>query len=148
MTRHHTPSQLCIVLAAGLLLVLESSCRTSISYEPRALASSAEAIDVIRQTLEAQHAQYAPTKVEVSETELSILRNESSHLLLTSGVRRTVIRFSTIAEVSLSNKRRWFAVTLARLNGEPFLHVYTPDALSAQRFMDAIETLQRDASPR
>ena len=146
--RRYTRSQLCIVLVATLLLVSGSSCRTSVSYEPRTLASSAEAIEVIRQTLETQHAQYAPIEVEVSETELSMLRNKSNPLLGTSILNRTVIRFSIIGEVSLSEKNRWFAVTLAGVNGVALLHVYTPDAQSAQRFMDAVETLRRPASPR
>jgi hypothetical protein len=135
------------VLVATLLVVAGSSCRTSVSYEPRALTSSAEAVEVIRQTLETQHAQYAPIEVEVSEVKLSMLRNKSNPLLGTSGLNRTVIPFSSIGEVTLSRKNRWFAVTLAAVNGFVLLHVYTPDAQSAQRFMDAIETLRRLASP-
>ena len=131
-----------------LLLVAGSSCRWSISYKPRSLASSAEAIEVIRQTLEEQHAQYAPIEVEVSETQLSMLRTTSNPLFGKSSLNRRVIRFSIIAEVTLSKKGRWFAVTLAGVNGGTLLHVYTPDTQSAQRFMDAIETLQRLASPR
>ena len=132
------------VLAATLLL-LASSCfiRTSIRYSPRALDTSAEAMHVIYEILEGQHGQFAPIELEVTEEKLSILRTRSNPLLGTSGVHRTVIRYSTIGEVSLSRKNRWSAVTLAAENGIPLLHVYTSDAESGERFMDAIETMRR-----
>ena len=135
-----------IVLAITLLLVAASGCRTSIRYEPRALASSAEAIEIVHQTLESQHRQFAPIEVEVSETKFTMLRSTSSRLFGTSGLNRTVIRFSTIAEMSLSKKNDWFAVTFTGTNGAVLLHVYTPDAASAQRFMDAVDTLRRLAT--
>ena len=141
--RHHTRSQLCIVLVATLFLATGSSCRTSVSYKPRTLPSSAEAIEVIRQTLETQHAQYAPIEVDVSETQFSMLRNKSNILLGTSSLNRTAVRFSSISKVALSKKNRWFAITFFAVNGAVLLHVYAPDAQSAQRFMDAIETLRR-----
>ena len=144
--RGHRGSLLRILPVATLLLISGSSCRTSVSYNPRALASSAEAIAVIRQILEAQHGQYAPIEVEVSETKFSILRSKSNPILGTGGLNRTVIRYSTIAEISLSKKNRWFAVTFFGVNQVALLHVYTPDVQSAKRFMDAIETLKGLAS--
>ena len=139
--------QLRLIVVMAVLLIL-SGCfiRIPLSYEPHALASPADAMAVIHQTLEAQHAQYAPIELEVSESGFSMLRSTSNPLLGTQHLNRTAIRFSAISEVSLSKKNRWFAVTLAGANGVALLHVYTPDKASAHRFIDALDTMRRFAS--
>lgn len=135
---------LVVLLPLTLLFICGCFIRMPVRYSPHPLDAPAEAVEVIRQTLEEQHAPYAPIELEVDEEKITLLRGVYRPFPARSGgIHRTTIRYSTVKRVSLSKKNRWYAVTLSAETGVALLHVYTANVESAQRFMDAIETLRR-----
>jgi hypothetical protein len=133
-------------MVSALLLVLGSGCRTQIGYEPFPYSTHGEALDVIERTLRGQHGHFAPVEVEVTEAHLAILRNKTNIWSGTTALHPTVVAYASIGEITLAKHRRWFAVTLWRVNHTALLRIYAPTLQSAQRFADAIETFRRFAA--
>lgn len=137
------------------VLIFASGCRTSIDYNSSLFDTPTEAMRVIYQTLEEQQDDHTPFKLEVTETKIVIFYSERAFLLggfgrggggmmgKGAGIERKFIRYSSIGKVSLTLKNKWYTIILAAVNGHELLHVHTADIESAQRFIDAIDTMRQ-----
>jgi hypothetical protein len=139
------PSLLRIVL--GCVLLSGLGCRTYMPYVGRQLESTTEARNVIYQLLDQQPGSNAAIEVEVTDEKIRLLRSRSNAFLGTSGINGTTIYYSAIGGIRLSKKGNWYAITIDGKNGVALLHVYAADALVAERFIDALETMRQAAPP-
>jgi hypothetical protein len=112
-------------------------------YQGRLLDDATKARKIIYETLEQQPGWAAPLELEVTDEKMRLVRTRSSFMTGTSGLLPTVIYYANIADVLLSEKRGQFMVSLLGANRVALLYVYTNDQASAERFIDAVETLRR-----
>jgi hypothetical protein len=133
-TRLHQHGGLLIALVAS---IASGSCRSYIPYAGRPLDSARTAQKVIYETLDQQP---AAAQVEVTDEKFRVVLN---HVL---GPSSAAIYYTQIGDVLLSKKRDVFAVTIRSVTHVALVHVYTHDQASAERFIDALETMRRSAA--
>ncbi|MBT4145750.1 MAG: hypothetical protein HOE45_02535 [Gammaproteobacteria bacterium] len=128
-----------------ITVLITSGCKT-IDYSPHVYDTPTEAMRVIYQTLEEQQDDHTPYNLEVSESKIVVFYSERASLVGVigkgAGVERKFIRYSSIGKVTLRLKNKWYTIILATVNGHELLHVHTADIESAERFIDAIETMR------
>jgi DUF2075 family protein len=117
-------------------------------YTGRPVDSTGTARQIIYEVLDQQPGSNGAMEIQVTDEKFSVLRSRSNVLLGTSGIYGTTIYYTSIGEMRLSRKRAWFAVTIRGANGVNLLYVYTADRHSAERFIDALETMRRGADTR
>ena len=135
------------VLGVWTVGLIALGCRTYLDYSGQPLTSVAEAREFIVHVLESQHGDYAPIEVEVTEEKLRVLRQRLQTFgPIPSVIGPTVIYFADIGVPRLSKKSGWFAITILAPNGHVWMHVYTADLKTAERFIDALVTMKRAAA--
>lgn len=139
---HHRTA---LLVSAACLVPL--SCRFYTDYTPRPLDSTSAARQVIYEVLEQQPGPYAATEVQLTNKKFSMSRRHATGFLGMGGIGTigTTIYYDKIGDLLLSKKRGVFTVTIRSPNRVLLLHVYTVDQASAERFIDALETMRRAA---
>lgn len=141
MTQNNFIRMRFLILAATGVAVL-AGCRTYMTYTGQPMESTTDAERVIRELLEQQPGGNAPEQVEVGGEKFQIFRGRPLSIM-GPGVDGATIYYARMGELRLSVKGKWYAVTICATNGEALLHVYAPDQHTAERFIDALETMRR-----
>jgi hypothetical protein len=131
--------------AALLALVLMAlGCRCYMSCTPRPLESTSRAKKVIYEVLDQQPREWAAIDIEVTDEKFRLLRSVGTGFLgLRPATLGTTVYYTKIGDNLLSKRRGVFAVTIRAPNRDLLVHVYTDDQASAERFIDALETMRR-----
>jgi hypothetical protein len=133
-------------LVSVLLLVFVCfGCRSYIAYHGQPLASVESAKKAIYQTLEQQPGGAAPLGVEVTDEKFRLTQMHWNPVA-GSGAVGTTIYYAQVGDMVLSEKRGLFAVTIKTTTGYTLLHVYAVDQHTAERFIDALETMRKAAA--
>ena len=111
-------------------------------YAGKPLEDVAVAKKVIYETLEQQPGGAAPLEIEVTEEKFRIVQTRFNPIV---GVRAAgvAVYFAKIADVLLSVKRGLYTVTILGPNGDSLVHVRISDQRSAERFIDALQTMRQ-----
>lgn len=139
---------------ATLLAIFLAGCAKHLSHSPTPRFSVDDARAVVTRTLEEQNDPHRPTSIEVTDEKIDVVYHRVSRRVFSLFAGATTIPqgktiyFDDLGTPDIYHRRGLYLVRVRDRSHRIRLQVFCRERSAAERFADAIATLQREFAPK